>query len=82
MIVKGVDTMATTAAKLQSTMTIRYKAGTDVKGKDIIKKQSFANVKVDSANDNIYAVAQSLGKLLPYPVNEILRSDDSSIVSE
>ncbi len=74
--------MATTAAKLQSSMTLRYKAGTDVKGKDIIKKQSFANVKVESANDNIYAVAQSLGKLLPYPINEILRSDDSSIVSE
>jgi hypothetical protein len=80
--VKGVDIMATTAAKLQSSMVIRYKAGTDAYGKDIIKKQSFANVKVDSVNDDIYAVAQSLGTLLPYQINEILRSDDSSIVSE
>jgi hypothetical protein len=80
--VKGVDIMATTAAKLQSSMVIRYKVGIDAYGKNILKKQSFTNVKVDSADDSIYAVAQSLGTLLAYPLNEILRSDDSSIVSQ
>lgn len=74
--------MATTATKLQSSMVIKYKVGTDANGKDVLKKQSFTNVKVDAADDNIYAAAQALGSLLAYPLNEILRSDDSSIVSE
>ena len=53
----------------------------DLTGKDIIKAKKYSNVKVSAIAQEIYDTAQALAPLMKYPINEILRSDDSTLVN-
>ncbi|MCY6485390.1 DUF1659 domain-containing protein [Clostridium aestuarii] len=65
-----------TSANIKSTLNLKYVAGTDDKGKEIIKNQRLNKVKPDASDDNIYAVGGALSGLLPDDaVLEILRED-------
>lgn len=75
---KGDDNMAT-STKVQTSLVLKFKTGVNKAGKDIIKEQSFSGVKVNAVDDDIYAVADSIGNLLQYPVVQILKSDESAI---
>ncbi|MDP4145773.1 MAG: DUF1659 domain-containing protein [Bacillota bacterium] len=70
------------SSKIQSTMILTYKEGVDVNGKDIIKNARFAKVKVTALDDDVLAVGAALGKIMEYPVINVVRADNSVIVSE
>jgi len=73
--------MAVQTTLVKSGLNLRYKAGIDGNGKDIIKVKKFSNVKVTAVNQNLYDVSAAFSPLMKYPTLEILRTDDSEIVS-
>jgi hypothetical protein len=65
----------------KSAVTIRYKDGIDLTGKDIIKSKKFSNVKVTADNQSVYDTAAALAVLMEYELSDILRSDDSFLIN-
>jgi hypothetical protein len=73
--------MAVQSTLVNTGMSIRYKAGIDALGNDIVKAKKFSNVKVAAADDDILLVATTLGTLMKDEVLEIVRSNESLIVN-
>lgn len=73
--------MAVQSNLAKSAMTIKYIAGVDTQGNDIIKAKKFTNVKVESAAQSIYDVAQAFAPLMKYPITETVRSDESLLLN-
>ena len=73
--------MATNSTKVHSAMVLKFKNGVDTKGKDIIKSQSFSKVKVAATDDEILAVGTALGALLEFPLVDVSRQDQSTIIN-
>ncbi|MDV3427767.1 MAG: DUF1659 domain-containing protein [Bacillota bacterium] len=67
--------MAVNAVKEKTSMIISYKTGTDEDGKEIIKNQSFSNVKVTSTEDDVFSAASLFSPLLLYPILSIEKQD-------
>lgn len=74
--------MAVQTTKSNSAITLRLKQGVDSKGNDIVKTIKFSKVKVNSADEDVFDIANAVAGLLQYPVIQILRSDDSIITQE
>lgn len=73
--------MAVQSTLVNTSMSIRYKAGIDALGNDIVKAKKFSNVKVADADEDILLVATTLGTLMKDEVLEIVRSNESLIVN-
>lgn len=73
--------MALNSVLAQTSMTLRYKDGIDLTGKDIVKSKKFSNIKVTANNQSIFDTAEALAPLLNYELIDILRSDDSILVN-
>jgi hypothetical protein len=73
--------MAAQSTLVNTGMSIRYKAGIDALGNDIVKAKKFSNVKVAAADADILLVATTLGTLMKDEVLEIVRSNESLIVN-
>jgi hypothetical protein len=71
--------MAVNAAKEKTSLIISYTIGTDGDGKDIIKNQSFNNVKVTSTEDDVYSVASLFSPLLQFPVLSVEKQDREAL---
>lgn len=71
--------MAVQSSLLSTSMSVRYKAGIDVSGKDIIKAKKYPNVKVNANSDDLLFVGASLGSLMKYDFVDVLRSDESAL---
>ena len=74
--------MAVKAKKAQSTMVIKYKTGVGKNGDDILKSQRFSKIKAASLDGDIFAVSNSIGSILVYPVMEVLREDLNLLINE
>jgi hypothetical protein len=74
--------MAVTSTLVKSALNIRFKAGVDEAGKDIIKAKSYSNIKVTSTEDDLLLIGTALGSLMQYEFTGIVRSDDKVIVNE
>ena len=68
--------MAVQNTLTKSALTLRYKEGVDLNGKDIMRAKKFANVKVAAADQDIFDISDAFTALMLYPVSEVLRSDD------
>lgn len=73
--------MAINSTLTQSSMTLKYKYGIDLTGKDVIKAKKFSTIKVTADNQSIYDTANAFATLMKYEITDILRSDDSVLVS-
>lgn len=74
--------MAVVSTKLQSAMVIKYKTGVDEKGNDVFATQRFSKIAVGAQDADILAVSQSIGSLLNFPVNQVVREDQNSIINQ
>lgn len=74
--------MATKSTRVQSAMVVKFKAGVDAGGKDIIKGQRFSKLKVTSNDEDILAVGTSFGGLLENELVDVSREDQSIIVNQ
>lgn len=73
--------MAAKETLLQTSVILKYKDGLDESGKEIIKRQTFSNVKIDAAVQDIYDVALEIEKLLGKTLDELVRQDESGITN-
>lgn len=78
---QGGEKMAVQSTLLKSALTMRYKEGVDLNGKDIIKSKKFSNLKVTASAQSVYDVAAAFGPLMKYPVLETLRTDDNLLTN-
>ncbi|ERI92290.1 hypothetical protein HMPREF1982_02547 [Clostridiales bacterium oral taxon 876 str. F0540] len=74
--------MAVVSTPVSSALSIKFKAGIDSKGKDIIKSKKFSNVKVTAAPDKLLEIGTALGSLLKNEFVSVERTDDSVLVNE
>jgi hypothetical protein len=79
---KGVYIMAVNSTILDSALVVRYKTGIDAKGNDILKNQRFNSLKVDSSDENAYAVGVAIGGLLAFPMVDVQRENDALLTVE
>lgn len=73
--------MAVQTTLVNTSLSIRYKDGIDSAGRDVIKAKKFSNVKVTAASQDLFDVAEAFSPLLRYPVVDVLKTDDSLILS-
>ena len=73
--------MAVQSTLVNTAMSIRFKAGIDALGNDIVKAKKYSNVKVTASASDILLIATTLGTLMKDEVLEILRSDDSLLIN-
>ncbi|SHK27457.1 Protein of unknown function [Hathewaya proteolytica DSM 3090] len=74
--------MAAKSVVLNKTLALECNVGVDGKGKEIIKKQRFKNLKVTLSENEILAVGKAIESLLGTTVAGMLLEQDSQIVSE
>jgi hypothetical protein len=72
--------MAVQSTVVGTAMNIKFKAGLDSLGNDIIKGRKYSNLKVNASSEDIFSIATAFGNLLRYEVVEILRSDDNILL--
>jgi hypothetical protein len=53
--------MAVVSVPVNTAMSIRYMAGIDLQGNDIIKAKRFSNIKVTAASEDMLSIATTLG---------------------
>ncbi|KDR96804.1 Protein of unknown function [Peptoclostridium litorale DSM 5388] len=70
-----------TATNLDSSIRLKYSYGVDGDGHEISKRKTLSKVKCDSTNEDIYAVAQSIGGLQDPSLVEVVR-EDSKMLNE
>lgn len=75
----GGNFMAVVSTKNLSSIKLKLDAGFDDKGKAVIKSKSFANVKAEALNDDVYAVAEAIASLQENPIVDILKLDSTSL---
>ncbi|AKN33816.1 hypothetical protein Ccar_24500 [Clostridium carboxidivorans P7] len=73
--------MAAKSTKLESSMVLKYKDGTDKNGKDKIKKLNFSKVKTSAVDQDVFDVAKSIETLLGKTLNELIRVDQNGITN-
>jgi hypothetical protein len=73
--------MAVQSSAVKSALTLKYKEGVDLSGTNIIKAKKFANVKTDSLDADLYALANALTPLMKYPVLDIVRSNENILIN-
>jgi hypothetical protein len=73
--------MAVQTSLFNTSLSIRYKEGLDERGNDIVKSKKFSNVKVTAVSQDLFDVAQAFSPLLKYPVVDVLKTDESFILS-
>ncbi|KPI55514.1 hypothetical protein KW94_03150 [Clostridioides difficile] len=71
--------MAIVSTKNLSSIKLKLDAGFDDKGKAVIKSKSFANVKAEALDDDVYTVAEAIAGIQENPIVDILKLDSTSL---
>ncbi|MFA5525115.1 MAG: DUF1659 domain-containing protein [Tissierellales bacterium] len=74
--------MAITSVIKDSKLKIQLDGGLNEKGNPIVKSKTFSKVKTNAANDNLFAVAESLAGLQDMPLIGIKRVDETDLQEE
>lgn len=74
--------MAVRDFKLTSSLLLKFKAGVDLKGNDIIKTVNLRKVKTTASHQDIYDVAQAINALVDGIPAGIARQDVMELINE
>lgn len=78
---EGGDKMALSTNKLTSALILKVKTGTTKSGSDKFSNITFKKVKIAAVDQDVYDVANSIGGILSHPVIDVLRQDESELIS-
>jgi hypothetical protein len=73
--------MAANSTKVQSSIVLKVKTGTNAKGENILKNIRYSKVKVTASDEDVLAVGTVIGTLLAYPIQQIVREDQNVIIN-
>lgn len=66
--------------KKTSAVILTYKVGVNAKGEDVFASQRFAKVNKAATVEEIHTFAKAMEALLAYPLYEVKKAEDFSIV--
>jgi hypothetical protein len=72
--------MAVSKNLLEKKLVISYSDGLDEKGKNIIKKATFKNVKLTAEPDAIMTVIDSISPLMPEGISEAIVEENYVLI--
>ena len=73
--------MAVTVGNNPAGLRLKFDLGRDdLTGKTKVKSKTFSNVKHNASNEAVYEVASALESLQEYPVIEIAKIDNTTLV--
>lgn len=73
--------MAASTTKLYSDLAIVVKTGTDLNGKDILKKSTLGKIVITAADQDVYDVVKGIELVLNNPLSEIQKIDHNVIIN-
>lgn len=73
--------MAVEVRPLNSTLQLTYDMGSDGDGKQIYRRRSYSNVKVDAADQDVFDVATAIIGLQTYSSTQIQVTDRKHLVN-
>ena len=65
---------------ISSRLTLRLNMGTDTLGRPIVRSRSWSGIDPAATADDVEAVANAIGSVLPYTVNEIQKVDTDAVM--
>ncbi len=65
---------------IPSRLQLRLVVGTNEDGNEIFRLRTFGNVKPDTSDEDLMEVANGIGALQEYPVENVRRIDQSDLV--
>ncbi|WP_050607685.1 DUF1659 domain-containing protein [Clostridium niameyense] len=74
--------MAAKLVKKERNLAIKYVAGVDDKGKDIIRYQRMPKLKISADFQDVLDVVNLIKDFLENPISEILIEDKNTLVNE
>jgi len=72
--------MAISSIKNTSAFVLTYKVGVDENNKDIFVSQKFPKINKQATDEAIHTVGRAMETLLNYPLHDLRKVDDFSIV--
>jgi len=67
--------MAVTSTPKDAIMVVTYQIGLDTEGTPILRQRSFADVRANALDQDVYDVAQALYGLQQYPLVSVRRDN-------
>lgn len=64
---------------LASRLTLRLNMGTDSLGRPIVRSRSWSGIDPAATADDVIAVANAIGSILPYAVHEVQKVDTDAV---
>ena len=64
---------------LASRLTLRLNMGTDSLGRPIVRSRSWSGIDPAATADDVMAVANAIGSVLPYAVHEVQKVDTDAV---
>lgn len=74
--------MAVVSNPVDSVLVAQYQTGLSPAGAPIIRQKSFAGIKSDAADQDIYDVASALYSLLQYPLVGVRRDNRFELINQ
>ena len=73
--------MAVTVANNPAGLRLKFDLGKDeLTGKTRVKSKTFSKIKYNPSNENVYEVANAIASLQDYPIIEIAKIDNTTLV--
>ena len=74
--------MAVSAMSLNSTLVVRYQAGTTPAGGPVFRQKSLSDVKADAIEQDVYDVAAALFSLGQHPVADVVLRKNFELLNQ
>jgi hypothetical protein len=74
--------MAVVTMPQSGKLVIKVQTGVNAAGSPVTRLRTFANIRPDAADSDIFAVAAGLVSLQKYPLVDIVRQDVNNLVNQ
>lgn len=74
--------MAIVKVPQSSKLLLKVQTGVSATGNPVLRQRTFANVKSDAADSDVFAVGQSLANLQKYALVDIIRQDAGNLINQ
>jgi hypothetical protein len=74
--------MAVVSTPIESVLVAQYQTGVSGSGSPLTRQKSFAGIKSNAADQDVYDVAAALFSLLQYPLVGVRRDDRNELVDQ
>ncbi|RNC62807.1 MAG: hypothetical protein AWM53_01907 [Candidatus Dichloromethanomonas elyunquensis] len=74
--------MAVVSNTLDATVAARYQTGISANGSPILRQKTFAGIKANASDQDVYDVVAALFSLLQYPLIDVRRDQHFDLVNQ